>query len=501
MSSHAFTHPDPVRPAHPVVPPVHPGHSAQTADPVHPAQPGHSVQPAHSVHLDHPADLADPVHRVQPVPPAHPTHSAHLAHAGHPVSHEAGRTLRRARWLALSALALLLGGAGVRTYFNVAHATSVAERTERSALRTVLTTQARPGQGLRTVALPATLRGKNEAALYARTNGYVRSWSKDIGDKVKKGDLLALIDTPEADQDLAQAQATQEQIKARLALAQSSLARWEGLRQRDAVSQQELDERRAAQQQALADLAASQANVRRLQQLHDFGRITAPFDGVVVRRNVEVGALVAAGSATTTRELFYLAQSDALRLTVAIPQVYAADVAVGKEVSIKLLERPNAPAKGQITRVSGGVDVATRSVQVEVSLDNQGGEFLPGAYVEVALPLASVAKTLLLSPNTLQFRQDGAQVAVVGEGGKVSLRPVKLGRDLGRAVEVIAGISPKDAIVLNPPDTMEEGERVLAQKAPDDKPAAKPPAKPASAPQPKPADAAAGAGAAQGGKA
>lgn len=391
-----------------------------------------------------------------------------------PIHPEAGRPLRRARWIGLGVLALLLGGAGARAYVNAAHAKSVEERTGRSAIRSVLTTQARAAQGLRTVALPATLRGRNEAALYARTNGYVRSWSRDIGDKVSKGDVLALIDTPEVDQDLAQAQATQEQIKARLALAQSSLARWEGLRQRDAVSQQELDERRAAQQQALADLAASQANVRRLRQMHDFGRITAPFDGVVIKRNVEVGALVAAGSATTTRELFYLAQSDALRLTVAIPQVYAADVALGKEVSIKLLERPNAPGKGQITRVSGGVDVATRSVQVEVSMDNQRGDFLPGAYVEVALPLSGAAKTLLLSPSTLQFRQDGAQVAVVGEDGKVSLRQVKLGRDLGRSVEVIAGISPKDAIILNPPDTIEEGERVLARKAPEDKPAPKP---------------------------
>lgn len=391
-----------------------------------------------------------------------------------PVHSEAGSAVRRARWIGIAVLALLLGGAGMRTYFNVAHAKSVVDRTDRSALKSVLTTQARPGQGLRTVALPATLRGRNEAALFARTNGYVRAWSKDIGDHVKKGDVLAIIDTPEVDQDLAQAQAAQAQIQSRLVLAQSSLVRWEDLRKRDAVSQQELDERHAAQQQALADLAASQANVRRLQQLHDFGRITAPFDGVVVRRNVEVGALVASGSANTTRELFYLAQTDVLRLTVAIPQVYASDVAVGKEVSIKLLERPNAPGRGKITRVSGGVDVATRSVQVEVSLDNKGGDFLPGSYVEVALPLSGVAKTLLLPPNTLQFRQDGARVAVVGAGDKVFLRDVKLGRDLGRTVEVIAGITPQDVIILNPSDTIEEGEQVLAQKAPADKPPQKP---------------------------
>lgn len=381
--------------------------------------------------------------------------------------------LRRARWLALSVLALLLLGAGVRSYVNVAHAKAVQERTERTAQKSVLVTQARPEPGLRTVALPATLRGRNEVALYARTNGYVKAWTRDIGDRVKQGEVLAIIDTPEIDQDLAQAQATQAQIQARLALTQSSLVRWEGLRARDAVSQQELDERRAAHQQAQADLAASQAQVRRLQQLHDFGRITAPFDGVVVRRNVEVGNLVAAGSASNTRELFYLAQTDALRLTVAVPQVYAADVKVGKEVSVKLLERPQAPGTGRITRVSGGVDVATRSVQIEVTLDNAEQTFLPGSYVEVGLPLSGAARSLLLPPNALQFRQDGPRVAVVDADHKVSLRDIKLGRDLGRSVEVIDGLSAQDLVILNPPDTIEEGERVVAERAPEPKPAGK----------------------------
>jgi multidrug efflux system membrane fusion protein len=381
--------------------------------------------------------------------------------------------VRKARQLGLLALALLLGGAGVRTYVNVVHAKAIESTTRDNALKTVLVTHAKPGQGQRSVALPATLRGQNEAAIYARTNGYVKAWHKDIGDKVKKGDVLALIDTPEVDQDLAQAKATLDQIKARLALTQSSLVRWEGLRQRDAVSQQELDERRAAQQQAQADLAAAQANVRRLQQLHDFGRLTAPFDGVVVRRNVEVGSLVAAGSASTSKELYYLAQTDGLRLTVAVPQTYAGDVLVGKAVNIKLLERPNAAFKGEITRVSGGVDVSTRSVQVEVALPNKDGKLLPGSYVEVNLPLSGNAKTLLIPPNTLQFRQDGPRVAVVGEGDKVAIRPVKLGRDLGRAVEVISGLTPKDAVVLNPHDTIEEGEKVSAKEAPPE-PSGKP---------------------------
>lgn len=377
--------------------------------------------------------------------------------------------LRRARRLGLVALALLLGGAGLRTYVNAVHARQIEDGTRERALRTVLFTQPKGAQGQRTVSLPATLKGRNEAAIYARTNGYVHAWKKDIGDRVRQGDLLALIDTPEVDQDLAQARATLTQVQARLALTRSSLARWEGLRQSDAVSAQELDERRAAQQQAQADLAAAQANVRRLQQLHDFGRITAPFDGVVVRRNVDVGALVAAGSATNTRELFYLAQSDALRLTVAVPQVYAADIQVGKAVGIKLLERPQAPIQGVVTRVSGGLEVATRSLQVEVSVPNADGKLLPGAYVEVALPLSGSAKALLVPPNTLQFRQDGPRVAVVDVHNQVSLRAVKLGRDLGRSVEVTSGLGPQDKVVLNPPDTIDEGERVLAKAAPPDK--------------------------------
>jgi RND family efflux transporter MFP subunit len=159
-----------------------------------------------------------------------------------------------------------------------------------------------------------------------------------------------------------------------------------------------------------------------------------------------------------------------LRLSVAVPQAYANEVVVGKEVGIKLIERPNAPIKGKIDRVAGGLDVATRSVQVEVVLPNEDGKLLPGAYVEVNLTLSGGAKALLIPPNALQFRQDGARVAVVDQAGRLSIRSVKLGRDLGRAVEVISGLTPKDAVVLNPHDTIIEGERVAAREAPPEKP-------------------------------
>jgi membrane fusion protein, multidrug efflux system len=399
------------------------------------------------------------------------------ASADQPVSGRASRRMAlRASGLALL---VLLTGAGVRAYVNHAQAESVAQTTKEAAARTVLFTRPRAGQGARSLALPATLRGQNEASVYARTNGYVRAWKKDMGDAVKKGDVLVLIDTPEIDQELAQAQAVKQQIQARLELARTSLGRWEGLRHSDAVSQQELDERRADVQQLQADLNASAANVKRLQQLHDFGRVTAPFDGVVLRRNVELGALVASGSGSGARPLYELTQSKELRLTVGVPQAFTGDVTVGKEVGIKLIERPNAVIKGRVERMAGGLDAATRSVQVEISLPNADGKLLPGTYVEVNLPLAKNSKTLVIPPNALQFRQDGPRVAVVDANGRVSLRNIKIGRDLGRSVEVISGLGPADAVVLNPHDTVIEGEQVVAREAPkpkDDAAAAKEPA-------------------------
>lgn len=379
--------------------------------------------------------------------------------------HERRPAGKAVRW-AWGLVGLLAVAGGLRAYVNVVHASTVAETTRESAVRSVLFAKPEVAKGQRSLNLPATLKGRQEAAIHARTNGYVRSWHKDIGDRVKRGELLAVIDTPEVDQDLAQARATTQQIQARLSLTQASLARWEGLRNSDAVSQQEVDERRAAFQSAQADLAAARANVQRLEALQQFGRIVAPFDGVVVRRNVEVGALVAAGSATTNRELFYLAQDDELRLTVAVPQSYIEGVKVGQDVSLRLLERPQAKLAGQVRRIAGGIDPATRSVQVEVGIANREGKLRPGSYVEVGLQLAGVQQTLLLPPTALQFRQDGPRVAVLTADQTLKLTPVKLGRDLGRSVEVTEGLAEGDAVVLNPPDTIEEGEKVRAKEAP-----------------------------------
>lgn len=390
------------------------------------------------------------------------------------MSLQAHRAVRRTVRIGLAALLLLAGGASLRTYLHLAQARQLNDTTQAQAVRSVITTRAKPSPVQRDITLPATLRGAAEAAVYARTSGYLQRWTRDIGEPVRKGELLAVIDTPEVDQDLAQALAGREQIKARLALAASSLGRWEGLRERDAVSQQELDERRAAHQQATADLASAEAQIRRLQQLQGFNRITAPFDGVVVRREVDTGALVSAGSGNATRELFYIARTNPLKLTVAVPQAYAAGVRVGQQVDVRLIEQGAQTIKGTVARSAGAIDAATRSMQVEVELPNKEGHLLPGAYAEVSVPLkGSGAGGLSLPPQVLQFRQDGPRIAVVTAAGTIDLRTVKLGRDFGRSIEVLSGITVSDAVVLNPPDAIEQGETVLAREAVDK------PAKPA----------------------
>ena len=391
-----------------------------------------------------------------------------------PASASSSTALRRTAWLAGGVLLALLAGAGLRVLASSGQSRELADTTARNAVRNVLTATPRPGEARRTLALPGTLLGHTEAALYARTSGYLRSWTKDIGDRVRKGEVLAVIDAPETEQELLQARAAREQVKARLALAESSQARWQELRQRDAVSQQELDERSAALRQTQADLAAADASIRRLEQLQSFRRIVAPFDGVVVRRNVEVGALIGAGNNGSARELFHLAQTDPLRVSVAVPQAYAGEVRVGQEVSLRLIEKPGQPLKGTIARSAGAVDADSRAMTVEVELPNPEGRLLPGAYVEVNLPLAGSARSLVVPASALQFRQDGPRVAVVDEHSRITLRGVKLGRDLGKTVEVVSGLGPKDRIVLNPHDAIEAGETVVATAAEEKAEPAKP---------------------------
>ncbi|WP_247311504.1 efflux RND transporter periplasmic adaptor subunit [Ralstonia pseudosolanacearum] len=403
------------------------------------------------------------------------THSGHLTEG--PPHHvvtvdpiepvDRSRAMRRARWV-LIVVAVLLALGAVRTlvgrYYN-AHA--LERQMAAQATRYVNTVAPRPATGNRELALPGTLQGFVESPIYARTSGYVLRWFKDIGAHVEKGEVLALLDTPEVDQELNQAQAARNQAAARRALAQTSLTRWQNLRQKDAVSQQELDERTSAASQTQADLAAAEANVRRLQELQGFRRIVAPFAGVVTKRNVDVGTLINAGNAGANRELFTLAQTDPLRIYLYVPQTYSQQVKVGQDVAVTLAELPGQVFHGAIARMSSAIDPATRTMQVEVSLPNKAGRLLPGAYVQaqIAGNAADDPPTAFVVPtNTLLFRKEGPRIAVA-ENGRVNLRPVTIGRDYGRTVEILSGLQAGDALILNPADSIEQGEAVTVTPA------------------------------------
>jgi len=371
------------------------------------------------------------------------------------------REWKRAKIAVWIVLALLAVGALRTVIANVMQNRSVAETTKQNATQYVNVVSPTQTEGGGNTLLPGTLRGYVESPIYARSTGYLLHWYADIGTRVKQGQLLADLDTPEIDQELAQALAQRQQTSSSLGLAKSSLDRWQQLRQRDAVSQQELDERQSTYAQDVANLAAADANVKRLQQLESFKRIVAPFAGVVTQRNVDVGDLIDAGSGTS-RALFALAQSDPLRVYVQLPQAYAQNVSVGQKVVVTQAELPGQQFHGTITHMSGAIDVPTRSLQVEVTLPNPDDKLRPGAYVQVAVP--SVAHAQLMVPgNALLFRAEGPRVAVVDANGNVQLHKIVIAQDLGQSLEIESGIEVNDKVIINPSDSIADGDHVQIQ--------------------------------------
>ena len=362
---------------------------------------------------------------------------------------------RGTRIAVIVVLVLLVVGAGRTIVGRMANAKILETNVSEGAVQYVRTTVVRTSDGGQTLALPGSLQGFQQAPLAARSAGYVKRWTKDIGSHVVKGELLAVIESPEIDQQLSQAEAVRGQAAASLALAKSTVERWEALRKKDVVSQQELDERRSGLTQASANLAAADANVQRLRQLQGFTRITAPFDGVITKRNVDVGDLIDSSGKT----LFVLTQMDPLRVYVNVPQSYAQLVRPGQKVVITQSELRGQSFAGEVARTSASIDPATRTMQVEVALPNKNGVLLPGAYVQVELPLAG-SRTLVVPTNVLLFRAEGTRVAAVDAANKVHLKPVTLGRNLGESIEVLDGIAAGDRLVVNPSDSLGEGDAV-----------------------------------------
>lgn len=402
------------------------------------------------------------------------------------------RLLRRARWAALGVLLVLGAGAALVMTERAAQAKALAASTQENAKVHVYVVSPRPGRGQQTLQLPGSLQGYIETPIYARSSGYVKQWFKDIGARVNKGELLAEIATGEIEQQLAEARANRAQVQSNLQLARTSFERWQGLRQRDAVSQQELDERQNTLKLVQANLAASEAVVQRLELQLSYNRIVAPFSGVVTKRNIDVGSLVDAGNGGAPKLLFTLSQTDVLRLYVSAPQSVAPRIKAGQEAQVTLSELPGQTFTGKVVRTAGAIDPATRTLQVEINLPNPDGKLLPGSYVQVALQAAGADRPVLTVPNNgLLFRPEGTLVATVVDG-KVQLKKVTLGRDLGVRIEIQNGLSPQDKLIINPPDSLAEGDAVVASEAPvpannkeggkDAKPDVKPDTKPATTP-------------------
>ena len=408
----------------------------------------------------------------------------HSPLAIHPIPEEESAELlrrrqiiRRSKWVVGVVLLVLAVGAGrtvVSRYYNAKDLQAgVTERNQNY----VKTSLVKVSQNAPTVALPGSLQGYVQSPIYARAAGYVKRWHKDIGSRVTKGEVLAELETPEIDELYAQAQADRQQAAASLEVAKSTEVRWVALRAKDAVSQQEVDERRSASTQAQARLASTEANVQRLNQLLNFKRVLAPTDGVITRRNVDTGDLVDAGaSGGLTRALFVVTQTDPLRLYVYVPQAYAQQVKIGQAVTVTQAELRDQKFEGKVARTAASIDALSRSMQVEIALPNKEGVLLPGAFVQVDLPLA--AKPGMAIPNNaLIIRGDGIKVAVIDAQRRVRMQAVTLGRNFGERVEVLSGLAPGDRLVLNPPDALSESDLVSFNAEQDDKAAAEAAAK------------------------
>jgi len=334
--------------------------------------------------------------------------------------------------------------------------TALRRQTEDLATPSVIVAAPQPGRLSQELILPGNIQGFTDSPIYARTSGYLRSWAFDIGAHVKKGQRLAIIESPELDQQLAQARADLATTQANSVYAKTQSTRYEELLNQNAVSKQDTDNFRAQASSTQNQVQAAEANVRRLQQLTGFEKIVAPFDGVITARNVDVGTLIDAGAG---RELFHMAADDVLRVYVNVPQVYSRAAVPGVAAELTLQEHPNQSFPGKIVRTSNAIDPTSRTLLVEVQVDNAKHQLFPGSFAQVHFKLGSDRPALTLPVSTLLFRAEGLRVGVVRDG-KAVLVPITLARDDGRTVEIAGGLQPTDQVIQNPPDSLIDGETV-----------------------------------------
>ena len=372
---------------------------------------------------------------------------------------------RKALFIVAVVLLVLVAAGAASMFSRIRAGHALARETERESVPIVAIIHASAEAPDEQLVLPASVEAFVESPIFARTNGYLLRWNKDIGSHVKKGELLAEIDTPEIDQELLQARATRQQISAQLDIAKISSDRWQNLLKTDSVSQQEADMQSSSYQQAVANLAAADANVRRLEQLESFKHVYAPFSGILTKRNVDPGALINAGSAG--KALFELAQVDPLRVFASVPQTYSQAIKIGMPAYLALQEFAGQKFTGTVARTSDSIDPTTRTLLTEVDVPNPDGRLLPGSYGELHFKPAINVARLTIPVNAMLFRQEGPRLAVVGPDNKIQLRPISIGRDYGTTLEILGGVAAEDRIVINPADSLADGQVVrVSDEAP-----------------------------------
>ena len=337
---------------------------------------------------------------------------------------------------------------------------ALEERTSQLAVPTVSVVRPKIGAPQTEIILPGSIQAFTDSPIYARTNGYLKKWYADIGTRVAKGQLLAEIETPEVDQQLDQARADLNTAQANFDLSAITSKRYEDLLKTDSVSKQDVDNAHGDYEAKRAMVASAQSNVKRLEELQSFEKIYAPFDGVITARNTDVGHLINSGAGGPATELFHIASLNTLRVYVNVPQQYSQSAKPGITADLTFQEFPGRRFQGRLVRTAEAIDISSRTLLVEVDVDNGRHEILPGAYTEVHLKVPQTAPTLILPVSALIFHSEGLQVGIVRDGNRASLAKITLGHDFGNEIEVVSGISVDDLIISNPPDSLIDGETV-----------------------------------------
>jgi RND family efflux transporter MFP subunit len=372
-------------------------------------------------------------------------------------------------WWVWLLLLVFVAGAVYAALRHVSKGKEAEEASADTAIPTVLVAKPKMGQPDYDLTLPGNVQPYSTTPIYARTDGYLQRWLVDIGAPVKQGQLLAEIESPEVDQQLNQAVGGLQQAQANLKLAQVTADRWKEMLQGNTVSRQDADQKQGDLDASKANVTAAAANVARLQNLKQFQQVVAPFDGIVTERNVEVGNLISSTVTATQKPLFQIADDHILRTYINVPETQAAQISIGQPAKVVLSSHPADPIMGKVVRTANALDMQSRTLLVEIQIDNSNHKLLSGGYAIIHLPIHQEAPSLILPVNALLFRPEGTQAGVVSADGTVALKTLKIGKDFGTKVEVIGGLTADDQVIINPSDSLQNGDKVHTKPAEEPK--------------------------------